>query len=220
MTHLRLSAVTLSLLSLAMVACGAETPPVDDGTPIDETPTEMPVPAEDSGPITADRTNRESVAAAIVESMARQDWNMLSTFVAPTGVRFTPYTHVNESSDRILSPADVAAFGNDVNSYAWGTQEGSGEPIAMTNAEYFARYVWDHDYRTAEEVIWNAEQAHGSMIDNAQDIYPGATTVEYYFSGFDNQYGGMDWRSLRLVLAQGDDGNWVLYGVIHDEWTP
>ena len=23
-----------------------------------------------------------------------------------------------------------------------------------------------------------------------------------------------------LVLAQGDDGNWVLHGVIHDEWTP
>ncbi len=218
MKNLHLSTLALSTLSLAMVACGSDTPSPAPG----DTGSAVPPPAieEDTGPIQANRTNRESVAAAVLESFARQDWQMLSTFVAPTGVRMTPYTYVNDDSDRVLSPAEIAAFDDDANTYVWGTQEGSGEPISMTNMEYLARYVWDHDYRTAEETIWNAPQNHGSMVDNVQDVYPGATTVEYYFSGFDAQYGGMDWRSLRLVLAQGDDGNYVLYGIIHDEWTP
>jgi hypothetical protein len=43
--------------------------------------------------------------------------------------------------------------------------------------------------------------------------------VEYYFPGFDPQYGGMDWRSLKLVFSQAD-GSWNLAGIIHDEWTP
>jgi hypothetical protein len=43
--------------------------------------------------------------------------------------------------------------------------------------------------------------------------------VEYYFPGFDPQYGGMDWRSLRLVFSD-HGGTWYLAGIIHDEWTP
>ena len=41
--------------------------------------------------------------------------------------------------------------------------------------------------------------------------------MEYYFSGFDPQYGGMDWRSLRLVFAPHGEG-WALVGIVHDEW--
>ena len=216
MKNTRLPLFALALLSLAVVACGAEDPaPGTTGSAVPP-----PIPDEPQGPIQADRTNRESVAAAVLESFARKDWQTLSTFVAPAGVRFTPYTNVSELTDRVLTPADVGAFGDDQTVYAWGTQDGSGMPIEMTNAQYLERYVWDHDYRAAPEVRWNATQDHGSVIDNVQDVYPGASTVEYHFPGFDDQYGGMDWRSLRLVLAQGDDGNWVLYGVIHDEWTP
>ena len=62
--------------------------------------------------------------------------------------------------------------------------------------------------------------ALGSIIDNAQEVYPGATVVEYHFDGFDEQYAGMDWRSLRLVMHQDVDGDYELVGVIHDEWAP
>jgi hypothetical protein len=59
----------------------------------------------------------------------------------------------------------------------------------------------------------------GNSIDNSSEFYPEAKIVEYYFSGFDPQYGGMDWRSLRLVFSELND-TWYLVGVIHDEWTP
>jgi hypothetical protein len=42
--------------------------------------------------------------------------------------------------------------------------------------------------------------------------------VEYYFPGFEAQYEGMDWKSLRLVFEQ-HQGSWKLVGIIHNEWT-
>ena len=50
------------------------------------------------------------------------------------------------------------------------------------------------------------------------EYYQSAVVVEFYFPGFDPQYAGMDWRSLRLVfMQQGSD--WFLVGIIHDQWT-
>jgi hypothetical protein len=42
--------------------------------------------------------------------------------------------------------------------------------------------------------------------------------MEYHFSGFEAQYEGMDWESLRLVFIQ-EDSTWYLVGIVHDEWT-
>jgi hypothetical protein len=58
----------------------------------------------------------------------------------------------------------------------------------------------------------------GNSIDNSQEYYPGARIVEYYFPGFDPQYAGMDWRSIRLVFME-ENNIWYLVGIIHDQWT-
>jgi hypothetical protein len=42
--------------------------------------------------------------------------------------------------------------------------------------------------------------------------------IEYYFPGFDPQYGGLDWRSIRLVFVQ-HGMDWYLTAIIHGEWT-
>lgn len=213
----RASALALAFLSLSIVACSGDEP-VDTGS--ESSSAVSSVADEPLQPIVADRSDRESTANAILESFARGEWQILSELSSPMGVRFTPYTYVKPETDQTLTQADIAGFGTDQTTRIWGAEEGSGFPISMTNAEYLARYVWDQDYRTAPDVRWNAVQDRGSMIDNVQDVYPGASVVEYHFPGFDPQYGGMDWRSLRLVLAQNDDAQWTLYGVIHDEWTP
>lgn len=213
MTRMHISTfapITLALAALSIVAC-TPAPTVDDDASSSTA----------SSTATVDRTDREEVAAAILDAFAAEDWITLSTYTSPAGVRFTPYTYIHEESDRVLMLVDLLSFGSDPTTHTWGIQEGSGEPIDMTNMEYLARYVWDHDYRTADETNWNENIVnHGSMIDNSNDVYPDAEIVEYYFDGFEEQYGGMDWRSLRLVLEEGDDGNYALVGVIHDEWTP
>ncbi len=205
--HTRLSPLILGLLSLLLASCIPSTPNGNGGA--------------SSSAATVDAADKEEVAEAILDALAEEDWTELSEYVSDDGVRFTPYTHISAVTDQTFEANDVAGFGSDQTVYNWGTTEGAGEPIEMTVAEYMDRYVWgDHDYRTADLVRWNHEQDNGSMIDNAADVYPTAEIVEYHFEGFDPQYGGMDWRSLRLVLVQDESNEWKLRGVIHDEWTP
>jgi hypothetical protein len=42
----------------------------------------------------------------------------------------------------------------------------------------------------------------GNMINNIEDAYSEAVSVEYHFPGFDPKYEGMDWESLKLVLSK------------------
>lgn len=219
-TPSRISTAALAVFSLAMVACGGEEPTITGTGSSVSSMTDSPSSDPFSQPVAVDRTDRDSVAAGVLDAFARNDWAMIAELSADTGVRFTPHTYVNVGTDQTLTNDEITNFATDQTQRTWGTQEGSGDPIVMTNSQYLARYIWDHDYRTAPDVRWNATQDRGNVIDNVQDVYPGASVVEYHFSGFDEQYGGMDWRSLRLVLAQNDAGQWTLYGVIHDEWAP
>jgi hypothetical protein len=155
-THL--STIALSLLSLAMVACGGDEPTTTGSdspvSPMAESPSSDPL----SQPVAVDRTDRNSVASGVLDAFARGDWIMLADLSADTGVRFTPHTHVNVETDQTLTNDELADFDTDQMQRTWGTAEGSGEPIVMTNMEYLNRYVWDHDYRTAPDVRWNAVQ--------------------------------------------------------------
>lgn len=162
----------------------------------------------------------EETANRVLQNMQAKDMDALGDLAHPTkGVRFTPYTHVQMQTDRTYPSANIRTFFSDTSIYTWGIHEGSGEPIELSGSDYWKRFVWDHDYTTAPEMRFDHVQDYGSMIDNAAETYPGSKIVEYHFPGFDPQYGGMDWRSLRLVLEE-HEGNWFLTGVIHDEWTP
>lgn len=161
----------------------------------------------------------EEQGRLILEAMAAQDFSALAGFVHPDrGVRFTPYAYVDPEHDLVFTAAAVAAAPADSRVYTWGAWDGSGEPMDLTFLEYFARFVYDEDYLNAEKVGVNEFFGQGNSINNAPDVYPEATIIEYHFSGFNPDYGGMDWRSLRLVLEL-VDGRWVLIGVIHAEWT-
>lgn len=162
----------------------------------------------------------EEKATQAVQALKRKDLKALAALVHPVqGLRFTPYTYVNGGRNVFIYANDLPTALQDLNYHTWGEHAGSGEPITMTFAEYYDRFVYDEDYASAPEVTWDEPMDHGSMIDNAADAYPGSRIVEYHFPGFDEQYGGMDWRSLRLVWQE-LDGVPYLVGIIHDEWTP
>lgn len=173
--------------------------------------------------------DEKQTAAAALDALMRKDIAAFAAFMHPTnGVRFTASTHVRTAADAYGTPADQRLFADTVaaaytsqQSRVWGIEDGSGNPIDLTAEQYFDKYVWDHDYRAAPDVRWNHVQDRGSTIDNAAAVYPGAQIVEYHFPGFEPQYGGMDWSSLRLVLQQdAATKRWHVAGVIHDHWTP
>ncbi|MDD3896692.1 MAG: hypothetical protein PHU04_02490 [Candidatus Peribacteraceae bacterium] len=161
----------------------------------------------------------KETAQNILATLKSQNWQGFASYVHPeNGVRFTPYTYVKIDSDEVLSPSDFTQALSDEAMRNWGVRDGTGEPLILTFGNYYARYIWNYDYTQAPVQTWNEPSARGNILDNARDVYPDAQIVEYHFPGFDPQYEGMDWSSLRLVLEK-FNSEWRLVGLIHDEWT-
>ena len=160
-------------------------------------------------------------AAEIIMTLKDRDMEELAGLIHPDkGVRFSPYTFVQAGPDEdlVFTAAQVRGIMTDPTVYYWGAYDGSGDPIDLTFSEYYDRFVYDVNFSRPDVVGFDEEVGWSSMINNIADVYPQAVTVEYHFEGFDPQYAGLDWRSLRLVLEE-QAGTWYLVGIVHDEWT-
>lgn len=88
----------------------------------------------------------------------------------------------------------------------------------MTPKEYYTKFIYSEDFVEAEQLGYNEILSFGNMLENQFEVYENAIVVEYYFSGFNPEYEGMDWKSLRLVFEE-YEGTWLLVGIIHNQWT-
>lgn len=158
-------------------------------------------------------------ALTLVEQIADQDFEAVAQFVDPDeGVLFSPYGYVDVNEDLVFFPQDLETAFQDATVYTWGAFDGTGDPIDKTFAEYYDRFIYDQDYASPHLIGNNTIVGTGNTLINLEDVYPDAGFVEFHFTGFDPQYEGMDWRSLRLVLEE-QNGSWVLRAIVHDEWT-
>ncbi len=158
-------------------------------------------------------------ATEVVKALREKDLEKLSQAVHPEkGVRFSPYGYVNVETDLVFTREQVRNLGNDSKVYNWGSYDGSGLPIELDFEGYYNKFIYDVDFMNAPEVAYNKVLGKGNSLVNTLDVYPKAIVVEYHFPGFDPQYEGMDWRSLRLVFEK-KDNTWYIVGIIHDQWT-
>ena len=81
--------------------------------------------------------------------------------------------------------------------------------------EYLEKFVYNQDFINADEVLYDQYSQRGNTINNVFEAYTDAYVLEYHFRGFDPNYEGMDWESLKLVFEQ-NDGHWYLTGIVHD----
>jgi hypothetical protein len=157
-------------------------------------------------------------ASEVILLLRNKDMITLSDYIHPLlGLRFSPYAFVKDS-DQVFSANQVAGLLTNNTVFTWGSYDGSGAPIELTFVEYYFQFVYDVDFYTAPQVALNHRLGEGNSLDNSQEFFPGSMVVEYYFPGFDPQYEGMDWRSLRLIFLQ-DNDMWYLAGIVHDQWT-
>jgi hypothetical protein len=154
-------------------------------------------------------------AQEVILALKNKDMIKLAGFVHPQkGVRFSPYAYVDFKADLVFSRSQVENLFKDKTKYLWGYYDGSGEPINLTFAEYFEKFIYDRDFLNAKKISYNQTIGKGNTINNSFEVYPGAVIIEYHFPGFDPQREGTDWESLRLVFKEGH-----LVGIIHDLWT-
>ena len=126
----------------------------------------------------------------IISALKNKDMNELSQYVHPQmGLRFSPYATVKDT-DQVFSADQVAGLMADPTVYLWGNYDGSGEPINLTFADYYAKFVYDEDFANAPQIALNHRLGTGNSIDNTIEYYQSSMVVEFYFPGFDPQYAG------------------------------
>lgn len=223
------SIILFSLLVSFLTACNLTAPSPNSETANLPTlpPTPLPFPTDLSPTSPPTDTTipallNQSIlelSGQVLQSIKNQDYILLSSYVHPRkGVRISPYAYVQET-DQVFTNDEVASILADSSVYTWGAYSGTGEPIHLSFLDYYPKFIYDEDFANAPQVALNHRLSTGNSIDNSTEFYPGSRIVEYYFPGFNPQYGGMDWRSLRLVFSE-YNSTWYLVGIIHDEWTP
>ena len=124
-----------------------------------------PVDAATLTPAQAQQALGERAKAA-VGALQSKDWEKLSTMVHPEkGVRFSPYAHVGPT-DLVFTAGQLKTLYADKRLYEWGTFDGSGEPIRLSFADYYQRFVYDADFAAAPKVAYNEALGKGNTINN------------------------------------------------------
>jgi hypothetical protein len=161
----------------------------------------------------------EKRATDVLTAIKNYDMKKLAGAVHPDkGVRFSPYAHVDVDRNLVFTAEEVKKLAADSTPYLWGYYDGSGEPITLKFSDYRKKFIYDVDFINAEQVGYNKTLGLGNSVNNSFEVYKNSIIVEYHFSGFDPEYAGMDWRSLRLVFEK-KNNIWYLVGIIHDQWT-
>lgn len=164
------------------------------------------------------KTIIEDEATHVITLLKQRNFKELAAKIHPVkGVRFTPYTVVDDS-DLIFMADQIETIENDNDKYIWGAYDGSGFPIHLTFKKYFDMFVYSQDFADAEQVSYNQIITDTGFRENQFAAYPGSIIVEYCNSNKDSEFQGMDWQSLRLVF-EAMDNNWYLVGIIHNQWT-
>ena len=170
-----------------------------------------------NGAIVSEEQIVAGVAEKAVKAFASRDTKTISELAHPAkGIRFSPYSSVNTTTDITLKSADLLSAGTSTKIYTWGSYDGSGAPIALTYTEYVKKFVTDKDYLAKSDVSYDKTLAKGNTIDNAATVYPNGHIIEYYSAPTTQD--GLDWSALRLAFEK-DGDNWYIVGVIHNQWT-
>ncbi|MFD2115528.1 hypothetical protein ACFSTH_06370 [Paenibacillus yanchengensis] len=209
--------------SLLLILSGCSATGANDGgtpgtSPGSSTPPATEAPSNESTATPVSTLTKEEAAAQVLKALKEKDHAALQSVVHPEkGVLFAPYVYIDKETALTFKAADLPTF-DDEKVYEWGVQDGTGDPIKLNFADYYKRYLFNHDFTTAEEVKENEVVMSGGMIVNMKDIFPDAQFYDYHFSGFDEKYEGLDWASLIVVLEE-HEGSWYVVGLVHSEWT-
>ena len=230
--------IFIIVMALSLAGCASTTP--EDQTQLEEKDVEIEslqaeilsleeeleqlqaAPPEEPVEMTSGPTLGDSLLTTAIEVIELiEDMNMadLKVYVHPTlGARLTPYDYVDLQNDIVFQAVQFQNLVNSPTVYNWGDYDGSGDPINLTFDDYYDEFIYDVDFANPEIMGINYKVGQGNIINNVDTEYPNGGFVEFHFTGFDTQYEGMDWRSLKLVFED-HNGAWYLVGIIHGQWT-
>jgi hypothetical protein len=163
----------------------------------------------------------ESFAREVLDLIAERRIEAVADRVHPgKGVLFSPYGYIDRNTAINLTGRQLIEAWRLNRSFTWGVEDGSGEPIVRTIKGFFDEFVYGVDYRNADQVSVGKPLGQGNSVINIHTVFPDAEFVEFYFAGFSPEFGGLDWRSLRIVLEKNAEvDGWWLVAIVNDQWT-
>jgi hypothetical protein len=173
-----------------------------------------------AGDLAADASDAEHTAASyeILEYIKDEDYGALSAVAHPElGVVFAPYAMFEFASSKGFTPLEIAGFRTDATAYIWGVYDGTGEPIELTPAEYFKRFVFDRDFTRAQELGVNYVVKSGNAKESLVTDFPQVRFIEFHIPEDSKSIEG-GWSSLRLGFEE-YKGSLMLTMLVHSEWT-
>lgn len=155
----------------------------------------------------------------MAEALKYKDYEALAGYVHPErGVTFTAYSTVNLETDQNFSADQIRELAQDDTRYLWGYEDGRGEPIQRTIAQFLEEFIFSVDYTQATSVGVDEIVMSGNSLENLKEAYPDCRFVDLCYPSLDPAYEGLDWCSLKIVFAPTQSG-WYLVGLIHSQWT-
>lgn len=205
--------IVLLLITILLIGCGSNSDVVEDlNNQITEIESELENQIEDTD-IIIDK------AIIVLQLLRNQDWISLSKFVHPEkGVRLSPYQNVDINKDLVFTDIQIHNILASSLIYSWGNYDGTGDLIELNFNDYYYRFIYDEDFIQAPVIGWDRVVSFGNTINNIEEIYTNAYSMEFYFPEIDPQYAGLDWRSITLIFEE-YEGIWYLVGIVHGEWT-
>lgn len=142
------------------------------------------------------------------------DRTALAARVGPDGVLFSSDGFIDIDNDVVLTASELAT---DTGTRVWGAQDGTGDPIESTIADFLAGLASSGALSATEVIGHDVVVSRGNTIVNTAEVFPDAKVVEFHNAGTE-LYGGLDWTSVRVVLdTSGPEP--LLLALIADSWT-
>lgn len=210
---------SFALLAVLACACNNEKSNKNAEGRLDSTVTEDIAGSGDTVTVKVPDTVLLGLTSDILSFIDRGEYQQLAHHIHPLeGLRFSPYGYIDTAHDQLFTKEKFLSTLSSSSKILWGYYDGSGDPIRLTLREYFRKFVYDVKFVKPETLSLNKTVSAGNSLNNLQNVYPGCSFTESYFSGFEKKYEGMDWRSLKLVFKF-YQGQYYLVGIIHDQWT-
>lgn len=161
-------------------------------------------------------SNEINFAQYALEQLQNKAIDSLRPYVQE-GILFSPYAYIDSTAQQLR--LEELKHSSDKKRF-WGYADGTGDSINLSIPDYLQKFVFDMDFKD-EKVEVNQysdrPKAYGNSLQNAQDLYPDAQFIQFYQTGTE-EYGGMDWKSLILVVEKQDQKP-ILKAILHDQWT-
>lgn len=210
--------VTILLVALLISGCAVLDDGAEQNITNEKANDSINTSQSDEDQLPMEAVDPQQTVTDVINLLKDKDLPRLAAYVHPTkGVRFSPYGHVNMETDIIMQASILQHAFEEDGILDWGSYQGSGESIDLSFADYYEKFIYDHDFVNADQVGYNTIIGTGNTVNNATEFYSDSYIAEYHFRGTEaNNF--MDWSSLRIVLVE-YNRDWVVVGIIHDQWT-